>query len=166
MAAAPVGSERISSRAVSAFMATSSSISRLRATYPCLLARMVYQVGNPAMLEGNRFFPLTGIPIPKMLLSRTRLADCEPEPFTVATWMLKSLMTRLDVGVCSAAELPAPGAPTATSPVAIWPDSFPDGLSGTIRRPDLCYLSGIKKDPDLRSQHYSSVIGPVLTCGA
>src|SRR5580698_6097025 len=131
MAAAPVGSERISSRAVSEFMATSSSISRLRATYPCLLARMVYQVGNPAMLEGNRFFPLTGIPIPKMLLSRTRLADCEPDPLTVATWMLKSLMTRLDVGVCSAAELPAPGAPTATSPVAIWPDSFPDELSGT-----------------------------------
>jgi hypothetical protein len=94
---------------------------------------MVYQVGKPAILEGKRFFPLTGIPIPKMLFSSTRLADCDPDPFTVATWMLKSLMIRLvDVGVCSAAELPAPGAPTATSPVAIWPDSFPDELSGTI----------------------------------
>jgi hypothetical protein len=41
-------------------------------------------------------------------------------------------MIRFDVGVCSAAELPAPGAPTATFPVAIWPDSFPDELSGTI----------------------------------
>src|SRR5271163_3948608 len=92
---------------------------------------MVYQVGKPAMLEGKRFFPLTGMPIAKMLLSRTRFADCDPDPLTVATWMLKSLMTRLDVGVCSAAELPAPGAPTATSPVAIWPDSFPDELSGT-----------------------------------
>ena len=94
---------------------------------------MVYQVGKPAILEGKRYFPLTGIPIPKMLFSSTRLADCDPDPFTVATWMLKSLMIRLmDVGVCSAAELPAPGAPTATSPVAIWPDSFPDELSGTI----------------------------------
>ena len=70
--------------------------------------------------------------MPNMLLSSTRLADCDPDPFTVATWMLKSLMIRLEVGVCSAAELPAPGAPTATSPVAIWPDSFPDELSGTI----------------------------------
>jgi hypothetical protein len=39
--------------------------------------------------------------------------------------MLKSLMIRLEVGVCTAAELPAPGAPTATSPVAIWPDFLP-----------------------------------------
>src|ERR1700729_3886751 len=110
---------------------------------------MVYQVGNPAMLEGKRFFPLTGIPIPKMLLSRTRLADCEPEPFTVATWMLKSLMTRLNVGVCSAAELPAPGAPTATSPVAIWPDSFPDELSGTASARHA--KSGLnQEDPDHR----------------
>jgi hypothetical protein len=69
--------------------------------------------------------------MPNMLLSSTRLADCDPDPFTVATWMLKSLMIRLEVGVCSAAELPAPGAPTATFPVAIWPDSFPYELSGT-----------------------------------
>ena len=46
---------------------------------------MVYHVGKPAMFEGKRFFPLTGTPIPKMLFSRTLLADCEPEPFTVAT---------------------------------------------------------------------------------
>jgi hypothetical protein len=72
------------------------------------------------------------MPIPNMLLSSTRLADCDPDPFTVATWMLKSFTIRLDVGVCRTAELPAPGAPTATSPVAIWQDSFPDEFSGTI----------------------------------
>src|ERR1700722_18731013 len=138
MAAPPAGRDRMSSRAVSAFIATSISISRRRATYPCLLARMVYQVGNPAMLEGKRFLPLTGMPMAKMLLSRTRFADCDPDRLTVATWMLKSLMTRLDVGVCSAAELPAPGAPTATFPVAIWPDSFPDELSGTIAGQTFC----------------------------
>jgi hypothetical protein len=93
---------------------------------------MVYQVGKPAMLDGKRFFPLTGMPIPNMLLSSTRLADCDPDPLTVATWMLKSFTIRLDAGVCRTAELPAPGAPTATSPVAIWQDSFPDELSGTI----------------------------------
>jgi hypothetical protein len=49
--------------------------------------------------------------------------------------MLKSFTIRLDVGVCRTAELPAPGAPTATSPVAIWQDSFPDEFSGTNRRP-------------------------------
>src|ERR1700735_3307549 len=130
MAAPPERSERMSSRAVSAFIATSSSISRLRATYPRLLARMVYHVGNPAIFDGKRFFPLTGIPIPNMLLSSTRLADCDPDPLTVATWMLKSLTIFLDVGVCSAGELPVPGTPTAMSPVAIWPDSFPDKLSG------------------------------------
>src|ERR1700722_14254585 len=56
---------------------------------------MVYQVGSPAMFDGNRFLPLTGTPIPKMLFSSTLLADCEPDPFTVATLMLKSLITRL-----------------------------------------------------------------------
>ncbi len=80
--------------AVSGFKATRNSASRVRATYPSLLARIVYQVGSPAMFEGNRFFPLTGIPIPKMLFSSTLLADCEPDPFTVATLMLKSLTTR------------------------------------------------------------------------
>jgi hypothetical protein len=29
-----------------------------------------------------------------MLFSSTLLADCEPDPFTVATLMLKSLITR------------------------------------------------------------------------
>src|SRR6201996_3403708 len=140
-------------------MATSSSISRRRATYPCLLARMVYQVGNPAMLEGNRFFPLTGMPMENMLLSRTELADWEPDPLTVATWMLKSLTICLDVGVCSAVELPAPGAPTATSPVAIWPDSFPERVSGALTRQTLSQRLD-QEDLDFRSKHYRTVTCP------
>src|ERR1700752_4257140 len=74
-------------------MATRKSISFLRAMYPFLLARMVYQVGSPAMFEGNMFLPETGTPIWKMVRSRTVLALCDPDPFTVATWMLKSLTT-------------------------------------------------------------------------
>ena len=34
---------------------------------------MVYQVGSPAMFEGNRFLPETGTPIWKMLRSKTVL---------------------------------------------------------------------------------------------
>src|ERR1035437_3103072 len=80
---------------------------------------MLNQVGSPAMFEGKRFFPLTGTPIPKMLFSSTLLADCEPDPFTVATLMLKSLVTRLRalIAPCSW--------PRARSPVAIWRDSLP-----------------------------------------
>src|ERR1039457_5500015 len=73
---------------------------------------MVYQVGRPAMFDGNMFLPETGTPIWKMARSRTVLALCDPEPFTVATWILKSLTTGLRT---------APGsAPcTANSVVAI-----------------------------------------------
>src|SRR5258708_10458782 len=63
---------------------------------------MVYQVGRPAMLEGNRFLPETGTPIWKMLRSSTVFADCDPEPFTVATWMLKSFILRRSAGICAA----------------------------------------------------------------
>src|SRR5262245_1801291 len=45
------------------------------------------------MFEGKRFLPLTGTPIWKMARSSTELAVWLPEPFTVATWMLKSLTT-------------------------------------------------------------------------
>ena len=94
MTTPPEASASTSCLAVSGLRDTSTSASRLRATYSSLLARMVYQVGSPAMFDGKRFLPLTGTPIPKMLFSRTLLADCDPEPFTVATLMLKSFTTR------------------------------------------------------------------------
>ncbi len=74
-------------------MATSTSISFLRPMKPRLLARMVYQVGSPAILDGNRFFPETGIPIWNRDRSSTMLAVWLPDPFTVATWILKSFST-------------------------------------------------------------------------
>ena len=42
------------------------------------------------MLDGNRFLPVTGTPIWKMVRMRTMLAVWEPEPLTVATSMEKS----------------------------------------------------------------------------
>ena len=66
-------------------MQTMMSTSFLRAIQPSLFARMVNQVGSPAMLDGNMFFPLTGTPIWKMDRIRTLLELCDPEPLTVPT---------------------------------------------------------------------------------
>jgi hypothetical protein len=77
--------------AVSGFIATRKSISFLRATYPRLLARIVYHVGSPAMFDGNMFLPDTGTPVSRIDRRSTRFAVWLPEPLTVATWMLKSL---------------------------------------------------------------------------
>src|SRR5512145_3285390 len=52
---------------------------------------MVYQVGSPAVFDGNMFLPETGTPIRRMERSRTILAVWLPDPLTVATGMLKSL---------------------------------------------------------------------------
>ncbi len=82
-----------SSAAVSGFITTRISLWPRRAIQPSFEARMVNQVGSPAMFEGNRFFPLTGMPIWKMARSSTLFAVWLPEPLTVATWMLKSLTT-------------------------------------------------------------------------
>src|SRR5215470_1836568 len=78
---------------------------------------MVYQVGSPAMFEGNMFLPETGTPIWKMLRSKTVFELCEPEPLTVATCMLMSLTIRC---------LPVPPADPrgTTSVVAIPTPSF------------------------------------------
>ena len=80
---------------------------------------------------GKRFLPLTGMPIPKMLRSSTLLADCEPDPFTVATWILKSLMTGFGAAPDESFFVPETGCPAsmpalsrATSPVAMWRDSL------------------------------------------
>jgi hypothetical protein len=46
-----------------------------------------------------------------------------------------------------------------------WPDSFPDELSGTIVG-QAFDCAWIKKDPDLRSEHYKSVNSPAFARGA
>src|SRR5258708_36979358 len=76
---------------------------------------MVYQVGNPAMFEGNMFLPETGTPIWKILRNRTVFELCEPEPSPVATWILMSLTIRLrpscpppSWGTTSVVAIPAP----------------------------------------------------------
>jgi hypothetical protein len=39
-----------------------------------LLARIVYQVGSPAIFDGNMFFPDTGTPISRIERSNTMFA--------------------------------------------------------------------------------------------
>ena len=68
---------------------------RARAMNPSLDARIVNQVGRPWMLDGKRFLPETGIPIWKMARIRMLLEDWLPEPLAVATWIEKSLTTRV-----------------------------------------------------------------------
>ena len=51
----------------------------------------MYQVGNPEILDGNRFLPLDGIPMSKNDCSNIRFADCDPVPFAVAILIQKSL---------------------------------------------------------------------------
>src|SRR6185312_4328520 len=91
--------------------------------YSFLLARMVYHVGSPAILEGNRFLPETGTPIWKMVRSSTVLALCDPEPLTVATCMLKSLTigsrTAPDSAPCTAISVVAINTPLWT-PLCDW----------------------------------------------
>jgi hypothetical protein len=45
------------------------------------------------MFDGNMFFPLTGTPIWKIERIRTLFDDCDPEPLTVATWIVQSFTT-------------------------------------------------------------------------
>jgi hypothetical protein len=52
----------------------------------------MYHVGSPEMLEGKRFFPLTGTPMSNKDWSKIRFADCDPVPLAVAMLMVKSLM--------------------------------------------------------------------------
>src|SRR5512143_935028 len=75
---------------------------------------MVNQVGSPAMFEGNRFLPLTGMPIWNRARKSTTLAVWLPEPLTVATVMLKSLVMGSTLSL-DAGSAPSPGSARASS---------------------------------------------------
>ena len=60
---------------------------------------MMYQVGSPDMLLGNRFFPLTGTPISNIEFRRIRLDDWDPVPLAVATLITKSFIDTSILGI-------------------------------------------------------------------
>jgi hypothetical protein len=49
-------------------------------------------VGKPWMFDGNMFFDEQGTPILKIALKRILFDEALPEPFSVATQMLRSLI--------------------------------------------------------------------------
>src|SRR5688572_20474864 len=91
----PLLTDLTSSTQVAGLSATRISSSFLRAVYPFLLIRTVYQVGRPAMFEGKRFFAPTGMPILKRVFKRILFADWDPLPLTVAMLMLQSFTIKL-----------------------------------------------------------------------
>src|SRR5579862_5964900 len=74
------------------------SYSRARAVYPVLLTRISYQVGSPWMLDGNRFFPETGMPIRKIACIKRLLALADPVPLTLASLIAQSFTRTAPVG--------------------------------------------------------------------
>ncbi len=89
----PAGTSRMSSAAVAGLNTTVTSRRPLRDCQPRSEMRTRYHVGSPAMLLGKRFFGATGTPMRKIVLARIVLLLALPEPLTVATASVKSLMT-------------------------------------------------------------------------
>src|SRR5690349_4375489 len=89
----PTGRDARSASAVCGLKATNTSVTSRRAIYPSLLTRIVYQVGRPEIFDGNRFLPLTGMPILKSARINVEFAVWLPDPFTVAATIEKSLTT-------------------------------------------------------------------------
>ena len=69
------------------------------AWYPFSESLTMYHVGRPEIFEGNRFLPLTGIPMSNSVCKRIRFADCEPVPFAVAIFIVKSF-TIFSISAC------------------------------------------------------------------
>jgi hypothetical protein len=100
---------RMSSTAVASLHAIVRSRRPLADFHPRSLRRTRYQVGRPAMLLGKRFFGATGTPMRKMVFAMIVLEEALPEPFTVATAMVKSLMTGEAMQRCLCALPPGHG---------------------------------------------------------
>ena len=104
---APGCSASTSSRAVCAFMQTRMSTSFLRAIQPSLFARMVNQVGQPGDIRREHVLAADRHAHLEDGAHQDVVRGLEPEPLTVATWMVKSLTT---------GSLPAPTSSARSSP--------------------------------------------------
>ena len=80
----------------------------------------MYHVGNPEIFDGNKFLPLTGIPMSNNVCRRIRFADCEPVPFAVAMLIVKSF-TILSISGCPLC--PHPRRELSIDPLR-WPTTF------------------------------------------
>src|ERR1700730_2167460 len=62
-----------------------------RPRQPASLIRPSNQVGTPWIVDGKMFRGATGTPMRRMALAKSRFADAEPEPLTLANLTTKSL---------------------------------------------------------------------------
>src|SRR3954468_11920595 len=76
-------------------MATIMSTPPRRPRCPASVTLTSYQVGSPWMFEGKMLRGETGIPMRRKLLAKSSFAEAEPEPFTLASLMTKSLVASI-----------------------------------------------------------------------
>ena len=77
------------------FIATIKSIPSRRPRYPSPFTRTSNHVGNPCLFHGKIFLGDTGTPIRNTAFANKELALAEPDPFTLANLITKSLMFML-----------------------------------------------------------------------
>src|ERR1700730_1377476 len=70
-----------------------------RPRQPASLIRPSNQVGTPWILDGKMFRGATGTPMRRMALAKSRFADADPEPLTLANLTTKSLTRWIGVTV-------------------------------------------------------------------
>src|SRR6266853_5668652 len=70
-----------------------------RPRQPASLIRTSNQVGSPWILDGKMFRGATGTPMRSMALAKSRFADADPEPLTLANLTTKSLTRWIGVTV-------------------------------------------------------------------
>src|SRR5580704_3755649 len=83
--------EAMSLSQVWGFIATIRWTPPRRPSQPWPDTRTSYQVGRPWMLEGKILRDATGTPMRRIERANISLAEAEPEPFTLANLMTKSL---------------------------------------------------------------------------
>ena len=76
-------------------MATIMSMPPRRPNQPRSHTRTSYHVGRPWMLLGKMLRGLTGTPMRNTALAKSSFAEAEPEPFTLANLMTKSLVASM-----------------------------------------------------------------------
>src|SRR5687768_12420886 len=86
-------------------MATIRSTPPRRPRWPRSVTRTSYQVGRPWMFDGKMLRGETGIPMRRKLFAKSSFADAEPEPFTFANLMTKSLVAVMRTLLLAAASV-------------------------------------------------------------
>src|SRR6266496_3906873 len=91
---------------VCGFIATKRSTPPRRPRHPASFTRTSNHVGRPWMFDGKMLRGATGTPMRRIDLAKSRFADADPEPFTLANFTTKSLTRSMGVTVVLTDALP------------------------------------------------------------